>query len=32
MLAHLNVVLADRYAVEREIGRGGMASVWGRHC
>jgi tetratricopeptide (TPR) repeat protein len=28
MLAHLNAVLADRYAVEREIGRGGMASVW----
>jgi len=25
---HLNAALADRYAVERELGRGGMASVW----
>ena len=24
----LNLALADRYAVEREIGQGGMASVW----
>src|SRR5687767_8942854 len=28
MLDHLNAVLAERYAVERELGRGGMASVW----
>ena len=25
---HLNAALADRYAMERELGRGGMASVW----
>ena len=25
---HLNAALAGRYAVERELGRGGMASVW----
>jgi tetratricopeptide (TPR) repeat protein len=25
---HLIAALADRYAVERELGRGGMASVW----
>ena len=28
MLELLNEVLADRYTVERELGRGGMASVW----
>ena len=28
MLDHLNAALADRYTVERELGRGGMASVW----
>ena len=28
MRDHLNAALADRYAVERELGRGGMASVW----
>jgi Tfp pilus assembly protein PilF len=28
MLDRLNAVLADRYTVERELGRGGMASVW----
>ena len=28
MLDHLNVVFADRYYIERELGRGGMASVW----
>jgi len=25
---HLNAALGDRYLVERELGRGGMASVW----
>lgn len=25
---HLNGALADRYLIERELGRGGMASVW----
>jgi tetratricopeptide (TPR) repeat protein len=28
MRDQLNAALADRYAVERELGRGGMASVW----
>jgi tetratricopeptide (TPR) repeat protein len=28
MRDHLNAVLGDRYMVERELGRGGMASVW----
>ena len=28
MLDHLNASIGDRYAVERELGRGGMASVW----
>ncbi len=28
MRDHLNAALADRYAVERELGRGGMATVW----
>jgi hypothetical protein len=28
MLDHLNAALGDRYTVERELGRGGMASVW----
>ena len=28
MLDRLNAVLGDRYTVERELGRGGMASVW----
>jgi tetratricopeptide (TPR) repeat protein len=28
MLDRLNAALGDRYAVERELGRGGMASVW----
>jgi serine/threonine protein kinase/Tfp pilus assembly protein PilF len=28
MRDHLNAVLGDRYTVEREIGSGGMASVW----
>lgn len=28
MLDHLNAVFADRYRFERELGRGGMASVW----
>lgn len=28
MLAHLNRALSDRYVVERELGRGGMATVW----
>ena len=28
MRDHLNSVFADRYRVERELGRGGMASVW----
>ena len=28
MRDHLNGALADRYFVERELGRGGMASVW----
>jgi eukaryotic-like serine/threonine-protein kinase len=27
-LAHLKVALADRYAIERELGRGGMATVY----
>jgi tetratricopeptide (TPR) repeat protein/tRNA A-37 threonylcarbamoyl transferase component Bud32 len=25
---HLNAALADRYSIERELGRGGMATVW----
>lgn len=28
MFDHLNAALGDRYTVERELGRGGMASVW----
>jgi eukaryotic-like serine/threonine-protein kinase len=28
MLDRLNAALRDRYTVERELGRGGMASVW----
>lgn len=28
MRDHLYAALADRYSVERELGRGGMASVW----
>ena len=28
MLSRLTEALADRYAVERELGRGGMATVW----
>ncbi|MGH7586287.1 MAG: protein kinase domain-containing protein [Gemmatimonadales bacterium] len=28
MLDRLNASLADRYAVDRQLGRGGMASVW----
>ena len=28
MRDHLNAALADRYAVEHDLGRGGMASVW----
>ena len=28
MREHLNAALGDRYLVERELGRGGMASVW----
>jgi tetratricopeptide (TPR) repeat protein len=28
MRGHLNAALAHRYAVEHELGRGGMASVW----
>ena len=28
MLERLNATLAGRYTVERELGRGGMASVW----
>jgi serine/threonine protein kinase len=28
MLDRLNAALGDRYTVERELGRGGMASVW----
>ena len=28
MRTQLNAVLGDRYAVKRELGRGGMASVW----
>ena len=28
MLEQLNAALEDRYVVEKEIGRGGMASVW----
>ncbi len=28
MLERLNAELGDRYAVERELGRGGMATVW----
>lgn len=28
MLDQFNAMLADRYVVEREVGRGGMASVW----
>src|SRR5437773_3744784 len=27
-LAHLQAALADRYALERELGRGGMATVY----
>ena len=28
MLDRLNAALGDRYTVDRELGRGGMASVW----
>ncbi len=28
VLEHLNTVFADRYRVEQELGRGGMATVW----
>ncbi len=28
MLDHLRAALGDRYMIERELGRGGMASVW----
>jgi tetratricopeptide (TPR) repeat protein len=28
MLDHLKAALGDRYALDRELGRGGMASVW----
>src|SRR4029079_9142729 len=28
MLPRLNRALSDRYVVERELGRGGMATVW----
>ena len=28
MLERLNATLAERYTVERELGRGGMATVW----
>jgi len=28
LLAHLHSALADRYAIERELGRGGMATVY----
>jgi len=28
MLDRLNQALGDRYTVDRELGRGGMASVW----
>ena len=28
MRDHLNASLADRYTIERQLGRGGMASVW----
>ena len=28
MIPELNIALRNRYAVEKEIGRGGMASVW----
>jgi serine/threonine protein kinase len=28
LITHLNAALADRYAVERELGRGGMATVY----
>ncbi|MFI5209920.1 MAG: serine/threonine-protein kinase, partial [Gemmatimonadales bacterium] len=28
MLERLNAALGDRYAIERELGRGGMATVW----
>jgi serine/threonine protein kinase len=28
---HLRAALADRYALERELGAGGMATVWLAH-
>jgi hypothetical protein len=29
LLDHLKAALADRYAIERELGAGGMATVYG---